>query len=83
MGGGEHGGATGRVEGDHADAERGGRTHRSGYGVGNVVELEVEEDGVAALEERFEDGGTGGDEELQTYLEPAALAFKLVDQSDG
>ncbi len=34
----------------------------AGYGVGNVVELEVEEDGVAALEERFKDGGTGGDE---------------------
>jgi hypothetical protein len=47
------------------------------------VELEVEEDGVAAVEQGFKDGGTGGGEELQTYLEPVAGAFELVDQGGG
>jgi hypothetical protein len=80
VGGGKHGGASGGVEGEHADAEGGGGTHRRGYGVGNVVELEVEKDGVAAGQKWFKDGGTCGDEKLQTYFEPEALALELVDQ---
>ena len=37
--------------------EGGSRAHRSGHGVGNVVELEVEEDGMAARDQRLDDGG--------------------------
>jgi len=48
---------SGGVDGYHAHAQGRGRAHRRGGGVGNVVDFQVEEDGVAALDERFQDGG--------------------------
>src|ERR1035441_1079478 len=82
-GGGQHGGTTCGVDGDHAHAQRGGGAHGGGHGVGNVVELEVEEDGVAAPDERLENGGTGGDKKLQPHLEPLAVALELGDEAGG
>jgi hypothetical protein len=65
---------------DHVHTEGCGGAHRSGYRVGNVVELQVEEDGMAALEQRFKDGGTSGREELHTYLKPAADILEPVGE---
>ena len=70
IGGGEHGRAAGGVDGEHVHAEGSGGADGSGDGVGDVVEFEVEEDGMAALEEGLEDGGSGGDEELKADFEP-------------
>jgi len=44
------------------------------------VELEVEEDGVAARDERLDDGRPGGGEELQPNFEPVAGSFETFHQ---
>jgi hypothetical protein len=82
-GGGQHRRSTRGVDSEHVDAESGDRAYGSGHRIGNVVELQIEKDGVAALEERFKDGRAGGGEQLQAYFEPLASALKLVGQSDG
>ncbi len=76
----QHGGSTRGVNGHHADTEACGGANSAGNGVGNIMEFQVEEDGVAAIEERFEDGGTGGDEEFETNFEPDAGAFQAVEE---
>ena len=80
---GQHGGSAGGVDVDHVHAQRGGRTNRSGDGVGYVVELEVEKDTVAALEQRFNHGGAGGGEQLHADFEPGAGALKPLDERGG
>ena len=65
---------------NHAHAQGGGRADCSSDGVGNVVELEVEEDGVSARYERLNDGGPGCGEELQPNLEPLAGSFESIYQ---
>src|SRR5271157_362667 len=82
-GGGQHGRTSGGMDGRHAHTQRRGRAHRSGDDVGNVVEFQVKEDGVAALEQRLQDGGTGGHEELQSHLEPAAGVLQPGNKGAG
>jgi len=82
-GGGEHGGASAGMDGEELRAERRDRTHRGGDGVGNVVEFQVEEDGVAAIPERLNDGAPSGEVEFEADFEPLAGPFKTVDESEG
>jgi len=82
-GSGEHGGAARGVNVEHADAEAGGGTNRAGNGVGDVVEFEIEKDGVAALENGFEHRGSGGSEKFEADFEPEASAVEPVDKVGG
>lgn len=68
------------VQGEEFNAEGCGGTDGAGDGVGNVMEFEVEEDGVAAPSNPIEDGWPSGDEEFQSDLEPADGAVELVDE---
>ena len=52
-GGGEHGWASAGVNGEQFGAKRANRAHRGGDGVGDVVEFQIEKDGVAALRAGF------------------------------
>ena len=56
----------------HPHAQRRGRAHGSGHGVGNVVKLQVEKDRVAARHQRLHHGRAGGGKQLQPHLEPLA-----------
>ncbi len=56
------------------------RANGSSDGVGNVVELEVEEDLEAAMAQGFEQRIAGGVEEFHADLEPAASAIEAVDE---
>jgi hypothetical protein len=80
LGRGQHSRSTGSVQGDHACAKGRRRAHRSGDRIGNVVELEVEENGKSTLEDRLERGRTGSDEQLEADLEPAATTVELADK---
>lgn len=71
------------MEGEHAGTEAGDRTDGSSDGVGDVVELEIEKDGVAAGDKRFEDSRPGGCEELEADFEPATGTFEAVDESES
>ncbi len=73
---GEHGRPSRGMNRHHAHAERGGGAHGAGDGVGNVVEFEIEKDRVTACREPFYNGGAGGGKELQSHLEPLAVAFE-------
>ena len=79
----EHGGAAGGVDGEEFDAEGGDRADGSGNGVGNVVELEVKEDGEVAAAEFADDGGAFGDVELEADFEPAAETLELVGEGES
>lgn len=79
-GGGKHGRAAQRMKGDHARAMGSRRAHRPGHGVGNVVKLEIEEDGMTAAYQRFDGGGSGGGEQFQADFEPVAMVFDPVHQ---
>lgn len=79
----EHGGAAGGVDGEEFDAEGGDRADGSGNGVGNVVELEVKEDGDVAAAEFADDGGAFGDVELEADFEPAAETLELVGEGES
>ena len=50
----QHRRASGGMNGQHVRAQACGRSNRAGHGVGNVVELQVEEDGVPAREDRLQ-----------------------------
>ncbi len=52
----------------------------SGYGVGDVVELEVEEDVEAAISQLMDDGVSRGVIELHPNLEPLAGLTEGVDE---
>ena len=56
----------------------GGGTDCSGYGVGNVVGFEVEEDVETAVAELLHDAVAGGVVELHAYLEPLASLAEAV-----
>jgi len=79
----EHGGATGGVDGEELGAEGGDGADGARNGVGDVVELEVEEDGVAAMAEFPDEGGAFGDEELKADLEPVAEVVELTGEGEG
>ncbi len=82
-GGFQHGGAPGSVEGEQAGP--GGRrgADGSGDGVGNVVQLEIEEDGKAAVGEGGDDGRAFGNEQLEADLEPAAGGAETVGEGES
>lgn len=80
---GQHGRTSKRMEGDHARAMCCGGADCPGHRVGNIVKLEIEEDGMAAADELFDNGWTGGGEELQADLEPVAMALEAVDEIKG
>jgi hypothetical protein len=69
------------VEGEQFDAKSGGGAGSGGGGIGDVVELEVEEDGVAASDQRLDHSGTSGDKEFQANLEPMDGLFELADKA--
>jgi hypothetical protein len=79
----EHGRAAGGVDGEEFGAGGSDGAHGAGDSVGNVVELEVEEDGVAAMAELMDDGGAFGDEELEADLEPLAEALEAAGESES
>ena len=81
--GGEHGRTSGGVKGEHLGAEGSGGADGRGDGVGNVVQLEIEEDGETALLQGLENSGTGGDEELEAHFDPAARALETADEGFG
>jgi len=56
----------------------GGGADCSGYGVGDVVEFEVEEDVEAAVAKLLHDAVAGGVVELHAYLEPLASLAEAV-----
>jgi len=65
------------------DGEEGGSRVRdgtdcSGYGVGNVVEFEVEEDAEAAVAKLLHDAVAGGVVEFHADLEPLAGLTEAV-----
>jgi hypothetical protein len=68
---GEHGRPAGGVHGEVAHAERGGRGDRALDRLGDVVELEVEEDVEAELFAEAHGRGALADEELEADLEHA------------
>lgn len=82
-GGGEHGGSAGGVEGEHVDAQPGGRANGAGNGVGDIVELEVEEDAMAATQDGLEDRRARGDKELEANLEPRTGVVQPVEKDGG
>jgi hypothetical protein len=61
----------------------GGGADGSGYGVGDVVEFEVEEDVEAAVAELVDDAVAGGVVELHSNFEPLAGLAEAVYQFEG
>jgi len=57
--------SSGGMEGGHGDPKSRGGGDGMGHGVGNVVELQVEEDTAAAIQDGFHDGGALGSEEFE------------------
>ena len=76
----EHSSATGGVDGEQAGSGGGNGADRARDGVGDIVKLEVQEDAQAALPKPFDEGQTGGAEQLQADLNPAAAVAERVDQ---
>ena len=64
--------APGRVHVDHPHAERGGGRNGLRNGVGNIVELEIEEHAIAVLDERAHDGGPSDVNNRLPILNPPA-----------
>jgi hypothetical protein len=74
------------VEGEELRAGGGVRAYGadgSGDGVGDVVELEVEEDGEAAMAEFLDDGVAFGEVEFEADFEPGAGVFELFHEREG
>ena len=79
----EHGGSSAGVEGEEAGTCGGCGADGSGDGVGDVVELEVEEDVESSGGEGGDDLGAFGNEELQANLDPADGGSKAVGEGQG
>ena len=75
-----HGGASAGVDGEEGGSGVGGGADGSGYGVGDVVELEVEEDVEAAVAKLLHDGVAGGVVELHPDFEPLTSLAEAVYQ---
>jgi hydroxymethylpyrimidine/phosphomethylpyrimidine kinase len=76
----EHGFATPGVQSKETRAYVGDGADGPSYGVGDVVEFEVQEDLQTAVAEGFNQRIAGGAVEFEAYLHPAAGAFKAVDE---
>jgi hypothetical protein len=64
------------MDGQHVHAQRRSRAYGSSHSVGNVMEFQVEKDRVPALEQRLQNRGACGREQLQAHLEPLAGIFQ-------
>ena len=81
--GAHHGARTCGVEVDHIHIEGGEHGHRFFHGVGNVVQLEIEEDLVAARLDLAHDGRAFGVEELHADLHKGLFAGEAVEKREG
>jgi hypothetical protein len=79
----EHGGAAGGVDSEQMDTETGGGADSASNSVGDVVEFEVEEDGVASLEDWLDDSGACGGEEFETNFEADTNAVERGNKVGG
>src|ERR1019366_1722407 len=78
----EHGGAAARMHRQHAGAERRRARHRPLDGLGNVVQLQVEEHGPTQLEAQRHRRGPRAHEELEAHLEhPHRVAHSVRAQA--
>jgi hypothetical protein len=71
------------VDGEQGGSGLGGGADGSGYGVGDVVEFEVEEDAEAAVAKLLHDAVAGGVVELHSDFEPLAGLAEAVYQLEG
>ena len=79
-GGGHHGGSASGVKGQERGSGGGCGADCPGNGVGDVVELEIEEYVEAAVAEVLDEGVAGGVVEFHPYLEPLAGVAQRVDE---
>ena len=82
-GSGDHLGTTGGVEGEEGTGTTLEALHRRGDGVGNVMQLEVEEDLEAQGMEFVDDARTMTREELQAEFHPGEVAGQGASQGQG
>ena len=82
-GGGHHLASAGGVQREHADRERSERLDSFGDGVGDVVELEIEENVEALVGDGAHVVGTVGSEHLEADLHPAHRAAELAKEGRG
>ena len=80
--GAHHGVRTCGVEVDHVHIEGGEHGHRFFHGVGDVVQLEIEEDLVAARLDLAHDRGALGVEKLHADLHERLLAGEAVEKRE-
>ncbi len=80
---GQHCRASGRVHCEHARAKGSCGTHCSGHGIGNVMELEVEKDGMTARNDRFKHSGSCSDEQLKPHFEPMTGSLEPIHEGAG
>jgi len=78
----QHGGPAQRVHAQHERLHAPRGAHRACHRVRNVVELEIEEDGQAALGQRRDAVGAVRGDELETELDAANLALELVGEPE-
>ena len=67
----------------HPDAEISRRSHGAGHRIGNVMELQVEEHAVAALDERPDDSGPAAVKSWLPILYPPNETSERVGQRDS
>jgi len=82
-GGAEHRFASAGVKGEQASAYIGDRADGSGDGVGDVVELQVEEDLESAVTQGLDQRVASGAVKLEADLHPATTAFEPVDEVES
>jgi len=68
------------MKGQHLRAQPSCGADRTGHRVRNVVELQIEKDGISLRRKRFHNSRTRGDKQFQADLEPAAGALQSVDK---
>jgi hypothetical protein len=71
------------VDGDDRRLKHVDRLHRAGHGVGNIVQLEIEEDRQADLGDLVHAVVAMGAEEFEAKLEPADMALDLLRERHG
>ena len=81
--GAHHGARTRGVEVDHVHIEGGEHGHRFFHGVGDIVQLEIEEDLMAARLDLAHDGRAFSVEELHADLHKGLFAGEAVKKCEG
>ena len=75
--------ATGNVEGEHVDAQRGGGCNGFGDGVRDVVKFQVEKALPALFVDELDDARAGTGEELAADFEDLHVVAELPDEIGG